>query len=161
MEAIVFVVPLPISAMSNSIPFGRLMRTRCSAPVAGLRIGRAVDSSTPGIHDARCSALDIHVKLDALEERGMHGARHRAIDPPVGRSFVSLATIQYDSKSVSLLAVRTLINDGLALTVALVDWSRLGVEQRCAEAIERHISKVTLIDPNGRESPTVSVRGAA
>src|SRR5262249_46802425 len=93
--------------------------------------------------------------------RGMYGARHHAIDPPVGRSLVGLATIQHGSKSVSLLAVRPLINDSLALAVALVDWSRPGVEQRCAEAIERHVSKVALIDPNGRESPAVSVRGAA
>jgi hypothetical protein len=50
MEVIVFVVPLPISAMSNSIPFGRLMRTRCSAPVAGLRIllGGVVVGGHPG-----------------------------------------------------------------------------------------------------------------
>ena len=51
------------------------------------------------------------------------------------------------------------INFGLA--VALVDRSRPGVEEGCAEAIERHVSKVALIDANGREAATVSVRGAA
>ena len=40
---------LPISAISNSMPFGMSMRTRCSSPVAGLRIGRPLDSSTPGM----------------------------------------------------------------------------------------------------------------
>jgi hypothetical protein len=60
-----------------------------------------------------------------------------------------------------LLAVRPLINDGLTLAVALVDRARPGVEEGCAETIERHVSKVALIDPNGREAPAVSVRGAA
>jgi hypothetical protein len=105
--------------------------------------------------------LNVHVKFDAFEERRVYGARHHPIDPPVGGPLVSLATIQDSSESVSLLAVRPLINDGLTLAVALVDWSRPGVEEGCAEAIERHISKVALIDPNGREAPAVSVRGAA
>src|SRR5262245_56553115 len=123
------------------------------------RTGRGLQH--PGHHDARCSALDIHVKLDALEERGMDGARHHPIDPPVGRPLVSPATIQDSSKSVSLLAVRPLINDGLTLAVALVDRARPSVQHGCAEASERHVSKVALIDPNGREAPAVSVRGAA
>jgi hypothetical protein len=81
-EAIVFVVPLPISARSNSIPFGRLMRTRCSAPRR-----RATDRSGRGFeyawdHDTRSSPLDVHVEFDGLEERGMDRARHRPIDPP-------------------------------------------------------------------------------
>jgi hypothetical protein len=79
----------------------------------------------------------------------------------MGRPLVGLATVQDGSKSVSLLAVRPLIDDGLNFAVALVDWSRPGVEEGCAEAIERHISKVALIDANAREAATVSVRGAA
>ena len=65
------------------------------------------------------------------------------------------------NKSVSLLAVRPLIDDGLTLAVALVDRSRPGVEEGCAEAIEGHVSKVALIDANSREAATVSVRGVA
>ena len=66
-----------------------------------------------GDHDACFSALDIHVKFDVFEKRGMDGARHHPIDPPMGRPLVGLATVQDGSKSVSLLAVRPLIDDGL------------------------------------------------
>jgi hypothetical protein len=78
----------------------------------------------------------------------------------MGSTLLGLATVQDGSQSVSLLAVRPLIDDGLNLAVALVDRSRPGVEEGCAEAIERHVSKVALIDANGREAATVSVRGA-
>src|SRR5262245_14031070 len=63
------------------------------------RTGRGLQH--PGHHYASCSALDIHLKLDALEEREMDGARHHPINPPVGRPLVSLATIQDSNKSVS------------------------------------------------------------
>jgi hypothetical protein len=79
----------------------------------------------------------------------------------MGRPLVRLATVQDGSKSVSLPAVGPLIDDGLTLTVSLVNRSWPGVEEGCAEAIERHVSKMALIDPNGREAATVSVRGAA
>src|SRR5439155_13183607 len=91
----------------------------------------------------------------------MDGARHHTIDPPVGRPLVGLATVQDGSKSVSLLAVRPLVDDGLTLTVALVDRSRPSVKEGCAAAIECHVSEVALIDANGREATAVSVRGAA
>ena len=42
----------------------------------------------------------------------------------------------------SLLAVRSFIDDGLTLAVALVDRSGPGVEERCAETIERDVPKV-------------------
>jgi len=105
----------------------------------------------------RSSLLGVHLELDAFEKRGMDGARHHPIDPPVGCPLVGLATVQDGSKSVSLLAVRSLIDDGLTLAVALVDRSRPGVEERSAEAIERHVSKVALVDENSREAPAVSV----
>ena len=79
----------------------------------------------------------------------------------MGRPLVGLATVQDGSKTVSLLVVRPLIDDGLTLAVALVDRPWPGVEEGCAEAIELHISKVALIDANGREAATVSVCGAA
>ncbi len=79
----------------------------------------------------------------------------------MGRPLAGLATVQDGNKSVSLLAVRPLIDDGLNLAVALVDRSRPGVEEGCAEASERHVSKAALIDANGREAATVSVRWAA
>ena len=79
----------------------------------------------------------------------------------MGRPLVGLATVQDGSKSVSLFAVRPLIDYGLTLAVPLVDWSRPGVQEGCAEAIERHVSKVAHIDANGREAPTVSMCGAA
>jgi hypothetical protein len=78
----------------------------------------------------------------------------------MGRPLVRLATVQNGSKSVSLLTVRSLIDDYLTLAVALVDRSRPGVEKGCAEAIEAHVSKVTLIYANGREAATVSMRRA-
>src|SRR5919197_5180666 len=79
----------------------------------------------------------------------------------MGRPLVGLATVQDGKKSGALLAVRPLIDDGLTLAVALVDRSRPGVEEGCAEAIERHLSEVALVDANGREAAAVSVRGAA
>ena len=42
------VVALPISAMWNSKPCGRSMRTRCSAPVTGFPIGSPTVSMMPG-----------------------------------------------------------------------------------------------------------------
>jgi hypothetical protein len=78
----------------------------------------------------------------------------------MGRPFIGLATVQDGSKSVSLFTVRPLIDDGLTLSVALVNRSWPGIEEGCAEAIERHVSKVAFIDPNGREAAAVSVRGA-
>jgi hypothetical protein len=59
-----------------------------------------------------------------------------------------------------LLAVRSLIDDGLTLAVALVDRSRPTIEESCAEAIERDVSKVTVIDANGGKAAAVSVCGA-
>jgi hypothetical protein len=79
----------------------------------------------------------------------------------VGRSLVGLATVQDGRKSVALLAVRSRIDDGLTLTIALVDRSRPGVEEGRAEAIEHHGSKVALVDEHGCEAPAVSVRGTA
>jgi hypothetical protein len=79
----------------------------------------------------------------------------------MGRPFAGLATVQNGSKSVSLLVIRPLIDDGLNLAIALVDRSWPGVEESCAEAIERDASKVALIDANGRKAATVSVCGAA
>jgi hypothetical protein len=58
-----------------------------------------------------------------------------------------------------LLTVGPLVDDTLKLAVALVDRSRPGVEDGSAQAIERHISEVALIDPNGRDAAAVSVRG--
>jgi hypothetical protein len=55
--------------------------------------------------------------------------------------------------------VGPLIDDRLTLAVALVDRSRPGIQESCAEAIELEVSKVSLVDPNGREAATVSVRG--
>jgi hypothetical protein len=79
----------------------------------------------------------------------------------MGRSLVGLATVKNGSQSVSLLAVRPLIDDGLTLAVSLVDRSWECLEEGRPEAIEHHVSKVALIDANGREAATVSMRGAA
>lgn len=96
-----------------------------------------------------------------LKMRGMDGARHHPIDPPVGRPLVGLATVQDGGKSVSLLAVCPLVDDGLAFAIALIDRSRPSVEEGCAEAIECYVPEVALIDTNDREATAVSVRGAA
>jgi hypothetical protein len=79
----------------------------------------------------------------------------------MGYPFVGLTTVQDGSKSVSLLAIRSLFDDGLTFAVALIYWSRKGIKEGCSEAIERHVSKVALIDANGCEAATISVRGAA
>ena len=120
------------------------------------RTGRGLEHA--GDHDACFSVLDVRVKLEALEEWGMDGARHRRIHPPVGRPLVGLFTIHDGSKRVSLLAVRPLIDDGLTLAVALVDRSRPSIEESCAEAIERDVSKVTFsmrTAAKPRQSPCV------
>jgi hypothetical protein len=59
-----------------------------------------------------------------------------------------------------LLVVRLLVDNGLTLAVALVNRSRPAIEESCAEAIERNVSKVALINANGREAAAVPVRGA-
>jgi hypothetical protein len=79
------------------------------------RMGRGLEHA--GDHDASFSALDIRVKLDAFEARGKDGARHHPIDPPLGRALVGLAAVKDGGKSVSLLAVRPLIDYGLTLTL--------------------------------------------
>src|SRR5262245_58215258 len=127
---------------------------------------RAMDRTGRGFeyardYDTRASPLDVHVEFDGLEERGMDSARHRPIDPPVGCPFVGLATVEDGSQSVSLPAVRPRIDDGLTLAIALVDRSRPSIEEGCAEAIERHVSEVALVDENGREATAVPVRGTA
>jgi hypothetical protein len=79
----------------------------------------------------------------------------------MGRTLAGLTTVQNGNKSVSLLAIRPLVDDGLNLSIALVDRSRPGVEESCAKAIEVNVSKVALIDADGSEAATVSMRGAA
>ena len=69
-------------------------------------------------HHPRGSTLDVHRELEALEERGMDGARHHPIDPPVGRPLVGLTTGQDGRQRVSLRAVRARIDEGLTLAVA-------------------------------------------
>lgn len=54
----------------------------------------------------------------------------------MGRPLVGLATVQDGSKSVSLLAVSPLIDYDLTLAIALVDRSRPGVEEGCAQTID-------------------------
>jgi len=44
----VLLLALPISAMRNSKLCGKSMRTRCSSPVTGLRIGWPVMLAMPG-----------------------------------------------------------------------------------------------------------------
>jgi hypothetical protein len=105
------------------------------------------------------STLDVRFELEGCVERGMDGARHHPIDPPVGRPFVRLTTIEDGSEGVSLPGIRPLVDDGLTLAVALVDRSREGVEERSAEAIECRVSEVTLIDPNNGKAAAVSVCG--
>lgn len=88
----------------------------------------------------------------------MDDPRHRPIDPPVRRSLVRFAAVQDRRKSVSLLAVSPLVDDGLTLAVALVDRARPGANESAAETIERHISKVARVDSNGGEAAAVSMR---
>ena len=114
-----------------------------------------------GYRDTRCSTLDIRVKLDRFEERWVHGRGHHPIDPPVSRPLVGLAPVQHCSHSFSLPAIGPLVNDALKLAVALVDRSGPRVKNGSAQAVERHVSKVAPINPNGREPATVSVRRPA
>src|SRR5262245_34777018 len=55
------------------------------------RMGRGLEHSWH--YDPRCSTLNIHVELDAPDERGVDRARHRAIDPPVGSPLIGLLTV--------------------------------------------------------------------
>src|SRR5688572_22295421 len=121
------------------------------------RTGRGFEHA--GDYDARFSTFDIRVKLEAFEEWGMNGARHRRIYPPVGRSLAGFLPVHDGSKRLSLLVVRPLIDNRLTLAVALVNRSRPAIEKRCTETIERDVSEVSLVDANGREAATVSVRG--
>src|SRR5687767_5144492 len=122
------------------------------------RTGRGLEHA--GDHDACFSVRNFRLKLEGLEEWGMNGARHRRIDPPVGRPLIRLLAVHDGRKRGSLLAVRSLIDDSLTLAVALVDRSRPTIEESRAEAIERDVSKVTFIDANGGEAAAVSVCGA-
>src|ERR1051325_737690 len=130
-----------------------MLSSRRGAPY---RTGRGLEHL--GYHDTCCSTLDVHVKLKGSEDRRMHRRRHHPIDPPVGCALVGLAAVQYRSQSVSLLTVGLLVDDTLELAVALVNRSRPRIENRSAQAIERHIPEVALIDPNSREAAAVSVR---
>jgi hypothetical protein len=111
-----------------------------------------------GNHNPRCSTLDVHIEHDGLEHRGMDGTRHRPIDPPVRRSLVRFAAVQDRRKSVSLLAVSPLVDDGLTLAVGLVDRARPGVNESSAETIERTSPKWPLsirTAAKPRQSPCV------
>ena len=125
---------------------------------------RASDRTARGVenawdYNARSSAVDVHLELDGFEDRGIDRGRHHPVDAPVRRPGVGLATAQDCNKSVSLLDVRPLIDHGLNLAVVLVDRSGPGVEEGCAEAVECHVSKVAVVDLNGRKAAAVSVRG--
>src|SRR5262245_44201624 len=133
--------------------YAMLRPRRGTTDRTGCRVQHVRDYKTRG------STLDVHLEVDAFEDKGMDGARHHPIDPPVSHSLVGLATVQDCSKSVSLPGVRSFIDDRLTFAVALVARSRPGVEERTADAIERHASKVALIDPNGREAAAVPVGG--
>src|SRR5687767_12698133 len=104
------------------------------------RSGRGLEDA--GDHDARLPALDIRLELDALEERGMDGARHRPIDPPVCRALTGFFAVQDGSECVSLLTVRSLVDDSLTFAVALIDRPRPGIEEGGAKTIERDVSEV-------------------
>src|SRR5262245_2189991 len=90
----------------------------------------------------------------------MNSARHRRIDPPVGRPLTGFLAIQNGCKSITLVVVRLLVDDSLTLAVAFVDRPWPAIEESCAEPIERDVSKVSLVDANGRKAATVPVRRA-
>src|SRR5262245_37096178 len=125
---------------------------------------RALDRTSRGLenagnHDARFSAFDVGVKLEAFEERWMNGARHGRIHPPVGRARAGLFAVHDGSKSVSLVVVRSLVDDRLTLAVTFVDRPGPAIEESRAEAIERDVSEVSLLYANGSEAAAVPVRG--
>lgn len=78
----------------------------------------------------------------------------------MGRPLIGLTTVQNGSKSISLLGVRLLIDEGRTLAIALVDRSWPGVEEDCTKAVECYVPKVTLIDTNARGAATVPMCGA-
>src|SRR5262245_752779 len=80
-------------------------------------------------YDAWSDAVDYRVQLEAVGERGMNGARHGRIGPPVGRPLARFFAIHDGSKRVSLLLIRPLNDDSLTLAVALVNRSRPAVEE--------------------------------
>src|SRR5688572_8130209 len=123
---------------------------------------RALDRTGRGFQyarddDAGLSPFDIRVELERFEERRVNGARHGRIDPPVRRALAGLFAIHDGRKRVPLPVVRPLIENSLTFTVALVDGPRPPIEECGTEAIERYVSKASLIDPNGGEAAAVSM----
>jgi hypothetical protein len=57
-----------------------------------------------------------------------------------------------------LLGIRSLIDDGLNLAISFVDGSRPSVDDGSTKAIKSDISKIALVDLDGREAAAMSIR---
>ena len=77
----------------------------------------------------------------------MDRARHRPIDPPVGRAFVGFATVEDGGQCVALAVVGPLVDNRLTLAVAFVDQSRPRIEEGRAEAIECDVAYIFISSP--------------
>src|SRR5262245_15625274 len=126
---------------------------------------RALDRTSRGLedarnYDARRSVFDVRVELEALEEWAMNGARHGRIHQPMRRTRARFFAVHDGGKSVALLVVRSLIDDGLTLAVPFIDRPRPPIEESRAEAVERDISEVPRLDAHRSKAATVTVRGS-
>ena len=65
----------------NSKLCGKSIRTRCSAPVTGLRIGSPVKAPRPE-HRAGAARVDVDVEGDRMEQGRVLGRAHCAEHPP-------------------------------------------------------------------------------
>jgi hypothetical protein len=133
------------------------IRTRCSSPVAGLRIGRPVAVEDAGDDHPRAASLDLDLEPDRLEHRRVHGARHRMKHPPVGGAFPRLSAMENGDQSLALRGVGALVDDRLHLAVALVNRTRPRVEQGDAQPVQCYVAEMPLLDPHDLEAAAVAV----
>ena len=100
---------LPISAISNSIPLGISIRTRCSSPVAGLVIGSPVDFRRPGIDTwgfDRWRRLEHNLDLLTRPKEQISGKTHWARDEKwwITDGNIQLALHHNDDCGISFVA---------------------------------------------------------
>jgi hypothetical protein len=133
------------------------IRTRCSSPLVGLRMGRPLDSRIGDDHPGP-ALVEVDLELDRLQDRLVHGARHGVVHPPMRSGVLRLSAVEDGGKSLALRGLGALVDDRLYLAVALEDRTWPGIEQGGAEAVERHLAKMAAVNPNHLEPAAVAVR---
>src|SRR4051812_14218425 len=103
--------------------------------------------------------LDIHLELNRREDRLLDAARHGAEHPPMRPGLLGLATVQHGGQSITLPLVGARVDDGLHGAVALVDGAGPCIEQGGPQALQRHVTEMTLVDPDHLEAVAVAAGG--